>query len=233
MNLKIIIILIMSAIFSFSASSVQAKKEELPQVTVDGLHLVPDAKLAIVYAEPGADLAPYKRVQLLPAYVAFKKNWARNQRSSSSLSGKVRPEDMERIKNSLSEEFYEVFKNSLTEAGYEITDEVAADVMIVRPAIINLNVTAPDLRAAGRMTTYVSSAGEMTLYIELWDSVSGDIMAKALDRRADNSFAHSYTWANPVSNRAAAVRILKGWAEILVNALNEAKTHSPDTQDGS
>lgn len=233
MNSKNILLLILSAIFSLSAATVQAKKQELPDVTVDGLHRVPDSKLAIVYAEPGADLAPYKRVQLLDAYVAFKKNWERDQRSTSASGLRVSSRDVEKIKNSLASEFHEVFKTALTEAGFELTEEVAEDVMIVRPAIINLDVNAPDTMAAGRTTTYVSSAGEMTLYIELWDSVSGDIMAKALDRRADNSRAGMYTWANSATNAAAAKRILRGWADILVDALKEAKEVHGNTVDDS
>jgi hypothetical protein len=35
-----------------------------------------------------------------------------------------------------------------------------------------------------------------------------------------------YTWANSSTNKAAADRILNGWADILVAALNEAKTHA-------
>ena len=220
MAFKNILILFLSCLLTAPA---WAKKEELPAVTTDGLHLVPDSKLAIVYAAPDANLAPYKRVKLLDAYVAFKKNWERDQRSRSAASN-LTSKDITKIKDSLSAEFHEVFKEALTEAGYELTEESAEDVMIVRPAIINLNVTAPDKMAAGRTTTYTSSAGEMTLYIELWDSVSGDIMAKALDRRADNARAGFYTWTNSVTNRAAAIRILKGWAAILVDALNEAKS---------
>ncbi len=233
MKTKYILMLILSAIFSFSATSVQAKKQELPDVTVDGLHRVPDSKLAVVYAEPGADLAPYQRIQLLDAYVAFKKNWERDQRSSSARSLRVSPKDMERIKNNLATEFHEIFKTALTESGYVLTDEVGEDVMIVRPAIINLDVNAPDTMAAGRTSVYTASAGEMTLYIELWDSVSGDIMAKALDRRIDNTRAGFYTWTNSVTNAAAAKRILRGWADILVDALNEAKSYDGGTGDDS
>lgn len=207
----------------------EAKKQELPEVTTDGLHRVPDSNLAIVYAAPGADLAPYQRIKLLEAYVAFKKNWERNQRSASG-SMPLSSKDISRIKESLADEFDQVFSEALSEAGYQITDETGEDVMIVRPAIINLDVNAPDRMAAGRNTTYTSSAGEMTLYIELWDSVSGDIMAKALDRRTDNRNAGFYTWANSVSNRAAAIRILKGWAGILVDALNEARPTNQATQ---
>lgn len=210
----------------FATSAALAQKQELPDITVDGLHLVPDTKLAIVYAEPGADLAPYKRVQLLDAYVAFKKNWERDRRTRTSLSNRVTSKDIERIKNSLAEEFQKVFITALEEAGYEITDEAGEDVMVVRPAIINLDVNAPDVRSSGRTTTYTSYAGEMTLYVELYDSLTGDLFAKALDRKVDRGSA-IYTWANSVTNKAAARRILKGWADILVNALNEAKSYTP------
>jgi len=226
--------LILITVFGFFATSgVYAEKQELPEVTVDGLHRVPDSKLAIVYAQPGADLSPYKRIQLLDAYVAFRKNWERDQRSGSISTFRVSSRDIEKIKNALAEEFQTVFKDALEEAGYEITDESGEDVMIVRPAIINLDVTAPDTPQAGRSTTYAASAGEMTLYVELYDSITGDIIAKALDRKMDRANAGFYTWSNSVTNKAAAKRILKGWAKILVTALNDAKKYHSAGESGS
>ena len=230
---KFFSLILIAVIGLFAANGVHAKKQELPDVTVDGLHRVPDSKLAVVYAEPGADLAPYKRVQLLDAYVAFRKNWERDQRTQSASNFRVTSRDVEKIKNTLAEEFQTVFKEALEEAGYEVTDESGEDVMIVRPAIINLDVTAPDTPHAGRSQSYTASAGEMTLYIELYDSVTGDIFAKALDRKTDRANAGFYTWTNSVTNRAAAQRILKGWAKILVNALNEAKTYGSEGESGS
>jgi hypothetical protein len=73
----------------------------------------------------------------------------------------------------------------------------------------------------------------MTLYIELYDSITGDIIAKALDRRSDRATSGYYTWSSSVSNKAAARRILKGWAKILVNALNEAKTYGSGGESAS
>jgi hypothetical protein len=49
----------------------------------------------------------------------------------------------------------------------------------------------------------------------------------------DNRNAGFYTWANSVTNRAAADRILKGWAGILVDALKEAKTYHAETGEES
>lgn len=220
--LKLIPVSLATVLFATAGTAI-AKQEELPEVTEDGLHRVPDSKMAIVYAEPGADLAQYERIQLMDAYVAFKKNWARDQRSRSADKLRVNSRDIEKIKGDLAKEFQAVFKKTLEDGGYEVVEESAEDVLLVRPAIINLDVNAPDTMSAGRSRTYTSSAGEMTLYIEIYDSVTGDLIAKALDRRIDTSRQGYYTWTNSVTNSAAAKRILGGWASILLDALNEAK----------
>ncbi len=201
---------------------VQAGQQELPQVTEDGLHRVPDSKMAIVYADPDADLAPYKRVMLLDAYVAFKKNWARDYRHRTSTPTALSSKEIERIKTKLAAEFKEVFAKVLEEGGYPVVEEPAEDVLLLRPAIINLDPNAPDIQGAGRTKDYVSSAGEMSLYVELFDSVTGDLVAKALDRKMDPDRGY-YTWANSATNKAAADRILRGWANILLDALNESR----------
>mgnify|MGYP000382108741 CR=1 FL=1 len=214
--------LVLLALLMLVSTSLQAKKEELPEVTVEGLHRVPDSKLAVVYADPGANLVPYKRVKLLDAYVAFRKNWERDQRRSAVSRTGVSATDIERIKTTMAEEFRAVFTEVLESGGFPVVEETGEDVLLIRPAIVNLDPNAPDLRNAGRSYSYVTSAGEMTLYIELYDSQTGDLLAKAIDRKVDRDDGF-YTWANSVSNKAAADRILKGWANILLDALNEAK----------
>lgn len=203
--------------------SLRAQTKDLPEITEEGLHRVPDSIMAIVYAVPGADLKPYTKVQLLDAYVAFKKNWARDQRSRSANPMRLSSEDMERMKTRMTTEFRDVFTEVLESGGYPVVNEAGDDVLLVRPAIINLDPTAPDTPTSGRSTSFVQSAGEMTLYIEIYDSVSGAMIAKALDRKSDKRNAGYYTWANPVTNKVAAERILKGWANILLEALNEAR----------
>jgi len=217
-------VILLAIVLTATAGTAIAKKDELPEVTEDGLHRVSDSKMAIVYAEPGAHLAQYQRIMLLEANVAFKKNWARDQSrgSANKLGAGVNSRDIEKIKNNLSQEFDAVFRKTLEDGGYEVVDQAAEDVLLVRPAIINLDVNAPDTMSAGRSNTYTTSAGEMTLYIEIYDSVTGDLIAKALDRRIDSRQGY-YTWTNSVTNSAAAKRILGGWASILLDALNEAK----------
>ena len=206
--------------------------DDWPDVTEEGLHRIEDSKLSVVYADPDANLSPYHRVNLLGAEVAFRKNWERDQRLGSGRTIRVTSKDVEKIKNDLAALMNEEFTRALEEGGYAITDEIGDDVLLVRPAIINLDVNAPDTMRSGRSRSYTQSAGEMTLFIELYDSVTGDLLAKALDRQKEPNSGY-YTWSNSVTNRAAATKIVKGWAGILVGALDEARSDLLNEQDGN
>ncbi len=197
-----------------------AKKEAPPEFTIEGLKLVPDSKLALVYVEPGANLSQYDRVYLVEPYVAFKKNWRRDQ--NRGIQTRVTTNDMDRIKKNVRELFMEVFTEELEKAGYDLVTERAEDVLIVKPAIIDLDVNAPDTMSAGRSRTYTQDAGSMTLYIELYDSETDDLLAKALDPKRDrqNGFMN---WQTGPANRQAAKRMMRPWAETLVKALDEAR----------
>jgi hypothetical protein len=202
-----------------------AGDQDFPEVTEEGLQRVHDSKMALVYADPDADLSQYDAILMTDPYVAFRKNWLRDQRTQSVNPLRVTTNDVEKIKKNLSEEFKTVFTEKLEAAGYALTDSVGESVLLIRPAIINLDISAPDTPSSGRSYQYTQSAGEMTLYIELYDSVSGDLIAKALDRKQDRSRSGYYTWTNSVTNRKAADRILNGWADILVDALDDARQY--------
>jgi len=225
MKMKFLLIILSFALFFTLPVSTKAKeKKELPEYTIEGLQRVPDTKdIAVVYAEAGADLAQYNRIYLIEPYVAFKKNWQRDQNRGMGM--KVKNTDMERIKIRVRELFMEVFTNELEKGGYTLTNERAEDVLIVRPAIIDLDVNAPDIMSAGRTDTYVRSAGSMTLYLELYDAETDDLLAKALDLKADRDrgFMH---WQTGPANRQAAKRMMQPWAEALREGLDEARNVS-------
>ena len=217
---KLLIILSFILLATISVTTIAKSKKDLPEYTVEGLKRVTDPKdLAIVYAEEGADLSQYERVYLVEPYVAFKKNWQRDRNRGTI---KVRTSDMDRIKVSVKEIFMEVFTEELEKGGYELANERAEDVLIVKPAIIDLNVNAPDVRTAGRTNTYTDNAGSMTLYIELYDSETDDLLAKALDPTADRQ-AGFMQWQTGPANRAAGKRMMRPWAEALRKGLDRAR----------
>ena len=79
----------------------------------------------------------------------------------------------------------------------------------------------PDTRSSGFERVIVQSAGEMTLYMELFDSVTGAIIARVMDAEAsDMGFARQ---AKRVTNKAEADKILRGWARELADHLGETE----------
>jgi hypothetical protein len=202
------------------SSGVCVAREDPPEVTIEGLQLIKDTDLALVYAEPGIDLRQYKRIFLVDAYIAFKRHWQTNQ--NRAHPGKVTARDMTRIKADLSALFREVFSTTLEDGGYELVTERAEDVLLIKPAIIDLDVYSPDSSAAANIRSYSKQSGEMTLYLELYDSLTDDLIAKALDRQEDQETAY-IRWQNKVTNRAAARRMLQAWADTLKNGLDSTR----------
>ena len=133
---------------------------------------------------------------------------------------------MEQIKADVATLFREVFTKELTDGGYEMTTEDGEDVLLVIPAIVDLDVTAPDIQQANRSRSYSETAGEMTLKLELFDSVTNDKIATATDRKRD--YQRGYLqWRTSVSNRADARRMMIAWAKALRSALDEAREATP------
>ena len=194
--------------------------DKLPEVDSDGLHLAKNSKVRIAYVKPGATFAEYRRVMLLDCYVDFVEDWQRDYNMSQlGLSGRVSDKDAERIKKDLAAEFRKVFTDELTKKGYPVVEEPAPDVLLLRPALLNVDVTAPDILSASRTRTFVESAGAMTLYMELYDATTETLLARVIDPQADDP-----AWAqraDRVTNKAAADRILRDWAEVLTKRLGE------------
>ncbi len=197
-----------------------------PQVSPEGMELKKSTRSTIAYKKEGVDFSEYDKVQILPSAVAFKKNWKRDyNRDQISLSTRINDADVIRMKADMAELFDEVFKEEFgKDAKFSLVDKVSSKTLVVRPAIINLDVSAPDMRSAINVKTYADDAGQATLFIELYDGVSGEILARAVNTAVagDNSY---YQWANRVSNRADAKRMIRKWAKALRIKFDEA--HMP------
>ena len=193
--------------------------DEHEEKTWDGLVAIEDTDVAAAFIDPNADFSVFQRVGVLPPSVAFRSNWKRDQ--NRSRSRRVSANDVERIKADVSELFLEVFTEQLEAAGYEIANYIGEDVLIVRPAIIELDIMAPDTPRAGRSRVYTASTGAATLFIELIDSMSGDLIGRAVDRRAARRGGGFATRANRVTNRADARREFRVWADQLIAFLDQ------------
>jgi hypothetical protein len=198
-----------------------AAKDRLPE-TVDGLKLQHGTKLAVVYLEPGETFEDYEKVMLDEVYVAFRKNWQRDyNRDALTLSMQVRDSDVVKIKQGLADEFKIIFTQELEKAGHQLTDQAGKDVLRIRPAIVDLVVTAPDVGPSGGRSR-VSTSGEMTLYLEIHDSITGDKLALVADTQVVGQHGITYG-GDKASNRAEFGQTLMAWARVLAQGLNEVK----------
>jgi hypothetical protein len=197
--------------------------EPPPAVSSDGLHLVKQTSDRLVYLKPGASFAQYQRVAILDCYVEFQKNWQQNYNMDApTLDSRVSDADVQRMKTAIAAEFKRVFTQELQKnGGYQVVDVAAPDVLLLRPALINVAVTAPDIQSASMEATIVRSAGQATLYLELWDSATKTILARVMDAKAANEPVAEV--ANRVTNTAAADEVLRGWADDLRRHLDAVR----------
>ncbi|MCV2367480.1 DUF3313 domain-containing protein [Roseateles oligotrophus] len=189
-------------------------------ISHDGLEQIKSKDADLVYARPGASLAGYTKVMLGPVDVAFSKNWdPKRPGSHFKISSEEREEIRSGVANLVRDEF---FKTLQAKDGYQVVDVAGPDVLKLKVSIIELYVNAPDVATAGRSKTYVTSAGEMTLFLEAFDSETGQVLARVVDRQESNMRGGQLTWSNRVMNQSEGELIASGWARKLRKALDKA-----------
>ena len=207
-----------SALLSVTAWA--ASKAEMEEaMSHDGLQKVTVQGLALVYARPGATLAGYNRVLIEPVQVAFSRNWDPT-RTGSRI--KLSKEERENIRNGVAGIVQEEFVKELQErSSYKVVNEAGADVLRVKVNIVDLYINAPDTESVARSNTYTVSAGQMTLIAELFDSESGQILSRVVDRREARN-DDTLRLSSSVVKRGEAQEIAASWARILRTALDKA-----------
>jgi hypothetical protein len=207
------------------AGCASTSNEDLPKVTDEGLHLVKGTKSGALYVLPGADLARYNQFAIAEVRVTFRDDWLEDQ-NSTRRAHRVTQDDAEGIKSAVSEQFEKIFTEELRKGGYTVVDldgadNSAQDLLLLRPAIINLDVTAPDTMTAGRSRTFTASAGSMTLLMGFYDAVSGSLLARVADAEAAHDRGYVQI-SNSVTNMSEANRIFRKWAKVLVEKTDAA-----------
>jgi len=188
------------------------------RVTEEGLIQLEQARVGFAAVKPGLDLSRYDRIIVLPVYIAFKKT-----RDSYELP-EDRVEDMKRY-------FNEAIVKQLDEkGGYPVVTEAGADVLLLRAALADVVVKVPPEPTSARDRVYVHEAGEMTLVAELRDSVSGELLARAADRRSVSHPGGAYR-SSSVYHVNDVRRLFDFWASNLRERLDEAHA-SPPAGDG-
>jgi hypothetical protein len=179
-------------------------------VTYDGLHRVDGAVMQKAWAKPDLDLSHYTKIMLLPAGMTFK-DVDKHSSTQFPLSAKQ--------KEALRETVLTVFTEELGKSKrFTLTNQPGADVLQVQAAILDVVSRVPP-EPVGRGGFVLSSLGDAILVVELRDSLSEEILARAVDHRSVSpTFPRR---SNSVNNLSEVRHAARSWASQMRRRLDE------------
>jgi len=194
----------------------------------DGLVKVTPRRMELAWLRPGADFRPYTKVIIDPTQVAFRPDWRKDYNLNASVGNWVSQEQADKIMAAARTNFDEIFRDAFRKAGYEVATAPGPDVLRVNSGILDLDVTAP-LGQNTVGTTWIISAGQAALIVEVRDSATNALLGRVADRRETQDLGRQ------IASTATTVydfRLLFNlWAGICTKALEELKSASPIPKD--
>jgi len=210
--------------FSGLASLASGQASDSP----DGLVKVAPRRMELAWLRPGADFRPYTKVIVDPTQVAFRPDWRKDYNLNASVGNWVSQEQADKIMSAAQTNFDEIFRDAFRKAGYEVVTAPGPDVLRVNSGILDLDVNAP-LGQNTVQTTWIISAGQAALIVEVRDSTTNALLGRVADRRETQDLGRQ------IATTAATVydfRLLFSlWADICTKALGELKSASPIPKD--
>jgi hypothetical protein len=219
------IVLLGFVLFSVACTTTSGPAPSIQQgpdaeVSFDGLHVVDNAAADQAWARPDFDLSGYTK--LMPVSAGFEYAVAENRGRTQMERNRGGPYFIddgarERFERQTREVFQDEFEKI---EGWEFVTEPGPDVLIVYGGLLNVTSYVPPNNISGRSSIFISAVGDATLVLELRDSESGSILARSIDRRVAERAGRQMFESNSVTNSAEARRLIRFWAQRLVEGLN-------------
>ena len=154
------------------------------EVTADGLYRMDNSLVALAWMKPDVDLRGYTAIMIDPVTVAYQRDPQGRTRSLGPGDPRgnfaLTPTQMENLKSYFGEAVTEALSG---DGAYRIVDAPGPDVLRITAELIDLIVRIPTQTTSARGGMAVRSYGEVTIVLEVRDSQSGEILARAADRR--------------------------------------------------
>jgi hypothetical protein len=189
------------------------------EVTFDGLHEVKGGSADQAWARPGTDISQYSKIMLQGAGIEYRPGGESGRSLSARSRGgpyEVTEDQKARLRVVVAEEFLEELSKS---EHFTIVSEPGPDVLLVRGTILDVVSWVPP-EPIGSGAIYISKVGEATLVLELRDSITEAILARAVDRRAAES-AMRMSESTRARNTAEVRRMVGVWARLLREGLDQ------------
>jgi len=189
------------------------------KMSFDGMYPVKGGRMDGAWARKDFNLESYSKVVLQGVGVEYRPGGSSNRRyNSTGPDGHYELTDEQKEK--FQAEMADAFREELAKGqNFEIVEKGGPDVLLVRGALLDVVSFVP-ADPVGNADIYINRVGEVTLVLELRDSVSNAILLRAVDRRAAEDTARGFTHSNSVSTKAEVRRLARTWGQILREALD-------------
>jgi hypothetical protein len=181
------------------------------EASIDGLYLMENTVFQLAYMKPDLDLSPYTAFMLGEVEVAYQKEPGVRTMSSADANFALSTRQMENLK----EIFRDEVERALTgDGGISMVDEPGPNVAFLKGYLIDLVVRAP-MDRGGRNEVYTDSYGEVTLIFEVFDSQSGEILARIGERQDPTGTDFGLAEVNPSFVRSDVTRMFRHWSNLM------------------
>ena len=192
------------------------------EVSYDGLHLVDNSVFKLAWADPDADWARYNKY--IPGgaeydFRAVKKGSSTQHMRSGQSEFWIDDASREKLKEETSAIFAEELAKSTR---FTQTDTPAGDTLILRGALHDIVSNVPPDQI-GRGEVFLSSVGEATLILEAVDSLSGEVLFRAVERRSMDRAGQAIR-VSSVTTWAEVRRLVRRWATTLQQGMDSLPT---------
>ena len=190
--------------------------------TDDGLVRMPSRAAGGVYREPSADFTRFKRVILEPPTIEFDASWR-------EANPKVTDKEVRRIRDEAVKLFREEFTRELVKSGpYEFADTPAADVLLVTPRVIDLDIPAPETDEVVVKRSFAPRPLKMQITGDLRSAESNQLLGRVIVFEGESTYGTGQLRpANRVTNAHEMRLGFEKWSRMLHEALNVAKVAQP------
>jgi hypothetical protein len=124
--------------------------------------------------------------------------------------------------------FRQEFAREFVERGpYKFADDPAPDVLLVVPAVEELDIAAPEGIDSSGMRSYTLRPVTMKVTGDLRDSLTGRVVGRVISYAPKEYPSYDLRVANRVTNAQEQRQVFARWSRLVREALNVAKTERP------
>ena len=214
--------ILLSLLIAVTSALAAVDHKAYPQEIPTGMDKVKSREFDKLYVKPGFQPGDYGKVIIEEPLVAMDDEWEWKNRT------RVTQSDLNRVSGNTSEIMLKQFSEKLSgKAGFAV---VAADpsaaapsgqgVLRLKPSMIDVHPNGAELTRDMDKDTYTRSAGYATLYLDLYDANTGELLMRVIDRD-EPKFRQTLQQTNRGTNYRDTELMVSRWAKALRKHLDD------------